>query len=589
MSLTTSLETARNDSRLDVSQALRPAVRAIGLARIARGAVAGLVLGSFLGACVLLVAHLISFGPAVPVAFACAGLGLVAGTAWGGSRWPREPEAARVADLYFGLDDRLTTAVELRDSTLPVAAAQSRDTAQHIGGLSLRHSHGPLFRRRDALGLVAIVLFAAGLALGPEAEVHQAHAIAGRAAGTQTIKRAAVHQLARLQAQVHLGLTHGEKETAAMRKLDLALSRLRHQLTRATTRRSALRAISATQQQLRHLAASLHPINSHAVAQLNGSLARYLSRRPGSGKNGSAARSAAATAQSLNRLAQTLAHLTPAQRSALSRALGRSANSTSNNRLRSLLRQAAFSLANGQPQAARSALQRAARSLSQSASARAAGSQAQSAASQLGRLKNTLSNSALSPGQQARLAGGSQSLSGKPGRAGRSGQNGGKIPAAGKGQGKGQGKGTGQRKGTGQGKGQGQGTRPGAGNRPGTGTRAALGNGRGRGRGRGSGSARTSSSRSGTGGRGAHGRGSRNGSAATRNGHTVTVFDPGKQGSGKEIIRDGPNGAPQAGALVPYQQVLGQYSRQAHQALDRGRLPPSVQQYVHQYFSTISH
>jgi hypothetical protein len=69
----------------------------------------------------------------------------------------------------------------------------------------------------------------------------------------------------------------------------------------------------------------------------------------------------------------------------------------------------------------------------------------------------------------------------------------------------------------------------------------------------------------------------------------VTVFVPSKQGNGGEVVKNGPNGAPQIGSLVPYQQVLGQYSQQAHQALDRGSLPAPVQSYVHRYFSTISH
>lgn len=576
-----SLSPARTSTRLDVSQALRPAVRAIGLARVVRGAVIGFALGTFVGACILLASHEISFGLAVPVAVASVVVGLLAGMVWGAVRWPREPEAARAADLYFGLDDRLTTAVELRESTAPVAEAQSRDTASHIDGLSLGRSHGHLFRRRDALVLVAVLLFAAGLALGPVAPAHPASADAKGAVTTQKVKRAAIHQVAKLQAKVHVGLTHGEKETAAMRKLDLALSRLRHQLTRTASRRSALRAISATQQQLHHLAASLHPVNSHAVAQLNGSLAHYLSKRPGTGKNGAHARSAASTAQALNRLAQTLARMSPSQRAALARALGRAANSTSNNQLRSLLRQAAFSLANGHPQAARSALQRAARSLSRSAAAQASGVRAQTAASQLGSLKSALAQSGTTQpsGQQARLSSGPRSPSAARGTTGRNGQGTGKTPASGKGQGKG--------KGTGLGKANGQGTRPGTGNRPGVGARAGIG--KGRGQGRGSGAARTASSQSGTGGTGAHGRGGRGRLSVTQNGHSVTVYDPGKQGSGKEIVRNGPNSAPEAGALVPYQQVLGQYSRQAHQALDRGSLPPSVQQYVHQYFSTISH
>jgi hypothetical protein len=69
----------------------------------------------------------------------------------------------------------------------------------------------------------------------------------------------------------------------------------------------------------------------------------------------------------------------------------------------------------------------------------------------------------------------------------------------------------------------------------------------------------------------------------------VTVYVPGKQGKGPTINRTGPNGAPAPGAEVPYQQVVGQYTNSAHQALDRAALPPSLQGYVRRYFDTLSH
>ncbi len=69
----------------------------------------------------------------------------------------------------------------------------------------------------------------------------------------------------------------------------------------------------------------------------------------------------------------------------------------------------------------------------------------------------------------------------------------------------------------------------------------------------------------------------------------MTVYIPGQEGKGPESIRNGPNGAPQPGALVPYQQVIGKYAQGAHQALDHAALPPAMQAYVRQYFSTISH
>jgi len=68
----------------------------------------------------------------------------------------------------------------------------------------------------------------------------------------------------------------------------------------------------------------------------------------------------------------------------------------------------------------------------------------------------------------------------------------------------------------------------------------------------------------------------------------VTVFVPGKQGKGAEIVRTGPQGAPLAGSIVPYQQVVQRYAQNAHQALDRAALPPSLQGDVKRYFNTLS-
>lgn len=68
----------------------------------------------------------------------------------------------------------------------------------------------------------------------------------------------------------------------------------------------------------------------------------------------------------------------------------------------------------------------------------------------------------------------------------------------------------------------------------------------------------------------------------------MTVFIPGKQGKGAEIVRNGPKGAPASGAYVPYQQVVGQYTQGAHQALDQATLPPPLQGYVRRYFTTLS-
>jgi hypothetical protein len=537
---------------------------------VARGALLGFAAGAVIGSGIVLANHVRAFGFALPAAVLPAVLGMLAGATVGVVRWPRTLEAARAADLYFHLDDRLTTALELRGANTPVAFLQSRDVAQRIDGLTLSRSRGPWLRRREgALATVAAVAFAAAFALGPPGGPH--HAAAAAPSRAARVRYAAASQVKKLTSQLHLGLTPTQLRSPAVRQLDRVLSRLRHQLLQTSTPRASLRAISATQQQLRQLALGLHPVNARAIAQLNSSLSRYLGKGQARNSSGSSSRSAVATARALNHLALSLQHLTPAQRAALARALARAANATSNNALRSALRQTASSLVNGNTQSASTTLQRAARSLSRSASAQAALARASAAGTQLGALKNQIAGTGAAPPSlpssarqgQPNAAAGGQGTGSKNGRA----------PGRGVGTGKGRGTGTGQGVRPGQGRGTGR-----------RGTISGRGNGRGQGRGAGQGAVATS----GRGTSGAHGNGGRGRSGLTRSGRSVTVFVPGKQGKGAVIDRNGPKGAPASGALVPYQQVVGQYAQSAHQALDRAALPPSLQGDVRRYFSTLS-
>src|SRR5579859_7813948 len=455
------------EPRLDIARTLNPVARAIGLTRIAHGALIGFEVGATAGAVALLAAHFGSFDVSLPVGLLILALGVLAGAVFGLSRWPRAPEAARAADLYFGLEDRLTTALELRTSDDPVALVQSRDAADHIDGLTLTRSRGRWLRWNET-GIVALaaLAFAVGLALGPQTPAHYAAAAAAGQTNTQRVRHVAANQVQKLRSQLHLGLTPGQPQSAALRKLDRALAALHRQLLRSSSPRAALRAISATQQQLHQLALGLHPVNSKAVTQLNNSLSHYLNKGQNAGKKSSVARSTLSTAQALNRLAQSLVHLTPAQQAALARALAKAANATSNNSLRASLRQSASSLANGNPQSARSALQRAAQMLAQAARAQAAQLQAGTTSAQLGALKNQIAG--LSGGPQSGQfpnQPGSLSLPARgQGTRGRKGQASGKGTSTGKGQGTktghgiqpGQGQGTGLRPGTRAGQGTGR-------------------------------------------------------------------------------------------------------------------------------------
>ena len=575
------------ESQADIVQLLAPVRRAIGLERIARGALLGLAVGSAVGAAVLVAPHIYAFHFAVPVGLLAIAVGVMAGAAFAIWRWPGAPEAARAADFHFHLNDRLTTALELRSSDTPVALVQRRDVTSRIDGLPLAKSRGPWLRRRDgAMTALAAMAFAGALALGAPGQAH--HNAAAAPAQTQRMRKAAATQLQQLTSKLHLGLTPAQRHSEALRKLDLALARLRRQLLQASTRRTALRAISTTQQQLRQLALGLHPVNGKAVARLNSSLARYLNKGqagyPLGANTQASARSMLATAQALNRLAQSLAHLTPAQRAALALALAKAANATSDNTLRQGLHQAASSLANGDTQSATAALQQTAQALAQTPSAQAALSRLSAAGSQLNLLKNQVSGVAggVPFGSPAGTPSGSQSNQPGASNTGSSGRgtgqrNGYSLGTRGR---SGKGQGTGNRAG-----GQGRLGIRGRGRGSGRGTRTGRGIGRGQ-SGQPQGSATRSGSGQGT--SGARGRGGRGQGGLSRSGRNATVYIPARQGKGQETIQNGPNGAPAPGSIVPYHQVIGQFTQSARQALDRATLPSSLRQYVRRYFGTLS-
>lgn len=552
------------NGQLDILRTLAPVRWSLGVANVARTTLFGSGAGAGIGAAILLVDRVRAFQIAVPGAWLAVVLGFVVGAAIGLMRWPGALQAARAADLFFHLDDRLTTALELRSTDSAVARAQSRDAARFIEGLALSRCRGRWFQRREAaLVGAAAVVFAGALTIAPPNVRHRA---AVAPADTVQTRRAAANQVRKLTSALHLGLTPAQLHSPAMRRLDLALSRLRRQLLQAATPRANLRAVSATQQQLRQIARGLHPVNGRAVAQLNGSLSRYLGTNQTRGSGTARNRSDLATAQALSRLAQSLSHLTPAQRAALAQALAKAANATSNNSLRSALRQAASSLANADSQAATSALQQTAQMLSQSASARAALSRLAAAGQQLGGIKNQIAGTGAAPPSPSSSAAQGRSNAGNgPQRAG--GKSGTAPGSARAGM-------------------TGRGTRPGQGRGRGQGVGRGQGRGTGRGQGQGTGQGRAASQGRGT--SGAHGTGGRGRSSLSKKGRTTMVYVPGKQGNGAEIVRNGPKGAPAPGALVPYQQVVGQYAQRAHQALDRTALPPSLQGYVRRYFSTLS-
>jgi hypothetical protein len=476
-------------------------------------------------------------------------------------RWPGSHDAARAADRHFALQDRLTTALEYHSSTDPFPGLQRDEAGRRVDGLRLEESgRAPLDWREVGITGVLVVACVALLFVGGTSPGHARTVATAEQRQVRGVTATRVRQITR---KVGQGLTPATRNNPALRKLQLALERLRRQLEHTSTRVAALRAISATQAKLHHLTASLHPISKSAVAQLNSSLAHSMTAKQRAAAASSDRKALDAAAQTLRKLAANLSHMNAARRAQLARSLAQAANATGDSHLQASLRQSASSLGYNDPRSAAKSLQAAASALAQTPAQRAAQSRVAVANSRLDSLKNAVSG--VSSGSGERIASGPPS-NGSPGTGQGSGKGGSKGGGSGQGS-NGQAGGKGSRQGTGGGAGKG-----------------AKGAGKGSGSGAGSGSG------SGQGAPGGHGAGGgRGGAGHTGQGRFTTVYVPYKQGKGPSTTQTGPTGAPQSGPIVPYQQVVGAYGQTAHQALDRANLPPSLRSYVRKYFSTVSH
>jgi hypothetical protein len=553
-----------------VVDALQPVRRRLGRAQVGKWALRGLGVGTAAALILLATAHVgaLVWEP-LPLGLGAMVLGTLVGVAVGARRWPDSYAAARAADRHFALQDRLTTALEYHSSTLPFPGLQRDEAGRRVAGLSLEASGrvAPDWREFGVVG-VLVLTFVALLFIGGTSPGHARTVATGEQRQVQRVTTTRVHQITNRAGQ---GLTQSTRNNPALRKLQLALERLRRQLEHTSTRVAALRAISATQVKLHQLTVSLHPISKSAVAQLNHSLAHSMTAQQRAAATSSDRQALAAAAQTLRKLAAQLSQMNAAQRAQLARALARAANATGDSHLQASLRQAASSLGYNDPQSAAKSLQSAASALAQTPAQRTAQARAAAANSQLDSLKNAVSG--VSPSTGERIASGSPTTGSS-----RTGQGSRKSGSTGSSQGSGQGtsgKGGGAGKGGGVGAGQATGTGQGSGAQ-GTGKESGSGVGAGAGNGQGA-----------PGGHGAGG--GRGGAGHTGQGRYTTVYVPYKQGKGPNTAQSGPTGAPQSGPIVPYQQVVGAYGQTAHQALDRANLPPSLRSYVRKYFSAVSH
>src|SRR5262245_59442744 len=131
--------------------------------------------GAFYGA--LLAAALLIFKQslgvaALPAAAAALIIGAVAGVVLGLAKKVPAPDAARLADRAFGLDDRVATALEWagRPDRTPLVDALVADATERVAGLTVRQiikRHGSREARLLAVPLAAAVV----LALAPAVPV----------------------------------------------------------------------------------------------------------------------------------------------------------------------------------------------------------------------------------------------------------------------------------------------------------------------------------------------------------------------------------------------------------------------------------
>src|SRR5207244_1730340 len=94
-----------------------------------------------------------------PLAFGLVVLGLSTGLVLGLLRWPSNREVARSVDGRFKLRDRVTTALELDRSELPIAEIQRADTTARLRRVDVDETARSESKGREAMAA------AAGLAL----------------------------------------------------------------------------------------------------------------------------------------------------------------------------------------------------------------------------------------------------------------------------------------------------------------------------------------------------------------------------------------------------------------------------------------
>lgn len=527
---------------------------------IPRGLLAGLLIG-------VVIAAVARFRPLLTnaevgfVALGLAAVGLMAGFITVLVRRRPLITEARLADQQFGLQERVSTALEIHEGRIQtephLARQQLNDTVYTMSQVNVSKALPLEINTQDwFMILLAIFLLAAAVYFpNPQVAI-----LNGQRAVQQEIAEQ-IEALEALQEQIlqNEDLTE-DQQNELLEPIQDALQQLE---SGDMTQEEGVAVLSEAEAELRDLAqtndnqALRQQLEAAGQSLANNENGQQLGE---SLQNGQLSQAGANAAQ----LAEQLPTLTPEQQAQLAEDLAETAAALegTDNELAQEFAEAAEALQNGDVEAAQEALQEAAATLQERAQQQAASQQASQAAGQ------------ISQGRQEVAQAGQQGQQGQQGQAGQQGQQG-------QGQGQEGQQGQGQQGQQGQGQ-QGQGQQ-------GQGQGQEGGEGQGQGQGQEGGQ---------NGGAGGVGQGG---------GHTENVFVPefvdlsGEEGVDVELpaecvanpadcgslLNETPTDFTEESSLIPYSQVYGEYRDAAYEALNDGYVPLGLKGYVRDYFSSL--
>ncbi|RMG95341.1 MAG: hypothetical protein D6706_12145 [Chloroflexi bacterium] len=528
-----------------------------------RGLLAGLLTGIVLAT----VARFRPFLTNEEVAYAAgilAGLGVFVATValWWMWRQYDLVAQARFADRWFRLQERVTTAVEIRlgrlDANPVIAQQQLADTITAVSHTDPRRDYPLHINRQDwiMILLTLALLITAVLLPNPQEQI-----LKKQRAINQTIEE----QKQELQALVeeinqNPNLTQQQKEEI-LQPVENALEQLNQP---GLSQEEAVATLSEAEAELRELGEQYSNENLRQQLQqagepLSNSNTQNAQSLGNALQNGNLSQAGQAAAQ----LADQLPELTPQETQELAQELAETAEALreTDSELAEQFAEAAQALQNGDTAAAQQALREAAGTLQERAQELAAAQQAQAAAGQLNQGRQAVAQAGQTPNGN-----------------GQQGQN---QPGQGQGQ-------TGEGQGQGQGEGQGQGQ---------------IGEGQGQGQEAGAGQGAAPNGGNSLGSE----QGGSTGSPAPGGGHTENVYVPPlidlSEQSGVEIelpaecvanpancgqlLNETPTEFTNEGSVVPYNQVFGDYRDAAYEALDDEYIPLALKGLVRDYFSSL--